>query len=176
MTQTLTIPATDHGLIRLFKVTPPAPAELEERTPAALTALFGTDALDATYVDVVDTTQLAGLTLLDYLHQGYDIPAQDAADPAIRNLRGLVVIVMSRAARGQAVTLTLAPGVTHVTTTGDPARLRAPAAPLASKAAEGRLTGSGKPAPSSAAMSGRVATVALLVLFALVALMIWVAS
>jgi hypothetical protein len=37
------------------------------------------------------------------------------------------------------------------------------------------VTGSKAP-PSNAAMSGRVATIALLVLFALVALMIWVAS
>lgn len=172
---TLAIPATDHGLIRIFKVTGPAPAGLEEKTPAALQAIFGTDTLDPDFVDVVDTRNLAGLSLLDYLHQGYDIPDEALADPAIRDLRGLVVLVMSRAARGQDVTLTLAPQVSHVTTTGEPARLRAPAPPLVTPSATGTVSG-GKTPPSSAAMSGRVATIALLVLFALVAVMIWVAS
>ncbi len=172
---TLTIPATDHGLIRIFKVTGPAPAGLEDKTPAALQALFGTDALDPNYIDVVDTQQLAGLSLLDYLHQGYDIPADAADDTALRDLRGLVVLIMSRAARGQEVTLKTAPTVTHVTTTGDPARLRIPTEPLTSAAAAGSVSSSKTP-PSSAAMSGRVATIALIVLFALVAVMIWVAS
>ena len=172
---TLTIPATDHGLIRIFKVTGPAPAGLAEKTPAALHGLFGTDALDLDYVDVVDTRELAGLTLLDYLHQGYDIPDAALADPAVRDLRGLVVLVMSRATRGQEVTLTLAPQITHVTTTGEPARLRMPGPAIATPSATGSVAG-GKSAPSDAAMSGRIATLALLVLFALVAVMIWVAS
>ena len=172
---TLTLPANDHGLIRIFKVRTPVPAGLEERTPAALAALFGTDDLDPDFIDVVDTRQLAGLSLMDYLHQGYDIPDTAADDPALRDLKGIVVLIMSRAARGRGVTLTLADTVTHVTTTGDPARLRIPAAPVASAAAEGTVS-AGKAAPSNAAMSGRVATIALLILFALVALMIWVAS
>ena len=172
---TLTIPATDHGLIRIFKVTGTPPAGLDEKTPAALQALLGTDTLDPDFVDVVDTRELAGLTLLDYLHQGYDIPDDALADPAIRDLRGLVVLVMSRATRGQDVTLTLAPQVSHVTTTGDPARLRIPGPAIATPSAIGTAPG-GKAPPSNAAMSGRIATLALLVLFALVAVMIWVAS
>ena len=172
---TLTIDATDHGLIRIFKVTGPAPAGLDEKTPAALQALFGTDALDPDFVDVVDTRELAGLTLLDYLHQGYDIPDDALSDPAVRDLRGLVVLIMSRAARGQGVTLTLAPQVTHRATTGDPAHLRVPAPPFGTPSATGTTPG-GKAPPSNAAMSGRIATIALLVLFAVVALMVWVAS
>lgn len=172
---TLTLPANDHGLIRIFKIATPAPAGLEERTPAALAALFGTDDLDADYIDVVDTRHLAGLSLIDYLHQGYDIPDTATDDPALRDLKGVVVLLMSRAARGRAVTLTLADTVTHVTTTGDPARLRVPSAPVETAAAAGTVPG-GRAAPSQAAMSGRVATIALIVLFALVVLMIWVAS
>ena len=33
---TLTIPANDHGLIRVFKVTDPLPEGLSDRTPEAL--------------------------------------------------------------------------------------------------------------------------------------------
>ncbi len=171
----LTLPTNDHGLIRVFRVTDPAPAGLAEKTPAALQALFGTDALDVTYVDVVDTRHLAGLSLLDYLHQGYDVPSDAADDAALRDLTGVVVLIMSRAAAGQALTLTLAPQVTHVTTTGDPVQLRTPGQKLPSSSATGRVTGSKAP-PFAAAMSGRVATIALLVLFALVGVMIWVAS
>ncbi|WP_386680308.1 hypothetical protein [Loktanella sp. R86503] len=172
---TLTIPANDHGLIRVFKITGPLPEGLSDRTPDAILALFGTDALDPTYIDVVDTRDLSGLTLIDYLNQGYDIPQEATVDPALRDLRGIAVLIMSRASAGRDVTLNLAPQVAHVTTTGAPARLAAPAAPLTSDAATGTVTG-GKAPPSNAAMSGRVATIALLVLFALVALMIWIAS
>lgn len=171
---TVTIPANDHGQIRIFSVPTPAPAGLEEKTPAALQSLFGTDALDTDFIDVVDTRQLAGLSLLDYLHQGYDIPADAADNQALRDVRGVLVLIMSRATGGVATTLTLAPGVTHITTTGDPARLRIPTnTPTAS--AKGTVPG-GKPAPSQAAMSGRIATIALIVMFLLVVLMIWVAS
>ena len=171
---TLTIPATDHGLIRVFKIAGPAPEGLMHRAPEALEALFGTDALDPSFVDVVDTRDLAGLSLLDYLHKGYDLPEEALADPVLRDLRGLVVLVMSRAARGQEITLNPAPQVTHVATTGEPARLRMPAPPIATPSAVGTAPG-GKTPPSNAAMSGRVATIALLVLLALVVVMIWVA-
>lgn len=171
---TLTIPANDFGQIRIFSVPSPAPAGLEEKTPAALQALFGTDTLDPDFVDVVDTRELAGLSLLDYLHHGYDIPPDAADDQALRDLRGIVVLVMSRATRGEETTLTLAPGVSHATTTGDPARLRVPTA-VESASAKGTVPG-GKSAPSQAAMSGRIAMVALLVMFLIVGLMIWVAA
>ena len=172
---TLTIPVTDHGLIRVFKIAGTAPEGLMHRTPESLAALFGTDALDPAFVDVVDTRDLAGLTLRDYLHQGYDLPQETLDDPALRDLRGVVVLVMSRAARGQEVTLDPAPNVTHVTTTGEPARLRMPEPAIRTPAADGTAPG-GRTPPSNAAMSGRVATIALLVLFVLVAVMIWVAS
>lgn len=171
---TLTIPANDHGQIRIFSVPTPAPAGLEEKAPAALQALFGTDTLDVDFVDVVDTRQLAGLSLLDYLHQGYDIPPDAADDQALRDLRGIVVLIMSRATREEETTLTLAPGVSHVTTTGDPARLRI--TPPVATAAAGGLIPEGKSAPTQAAMSGRIAMVALIVMFLIVGLMIWIAA
>ena len=170
----LMIPANDHGQIRIFSVPTPAPAGLEEKTPAALQSLFGTDTLDPDFIDIVDTRQLAGLTLLDYLYQGYDIPPDAADMQALRDQRGVLVLIMSRATSGTETTLTLAPGVAHVTTTGDPARLRIPTK-TPTEAAKGTVTG-GKSAPSQAAMSGRVATIALIVMFLIVVLMIWIAS
>ncbi|MBS1301013.1 hypothetical protein [Loktanella sp. SALINAS62] len=171
---TLTIPADDYGQIRIFSVPPPASEALLNSDPDAVAQALGTDALNLDFVDVVDTENLAGLSLLDYLHQGYDVPADLADDAALRDLRGPVILVMSRATSGAAVTLHPAAGVRHVTTIGQPARLQAPLSPLPGAGAAGIVTG--KAPPSNAAMSGRVATIALLVLFVLVALMIWVAS
>ncbi|KQI68242.1 hypothetical protein AN189_10440 [Loktanella sp. 3ANDIMAR09] len=172
---TLTIPDDDHGQIRIFAVTPPADPALLEADPAAIAKALGTDALNLDFVDVIDTRNLAGLSLLDYLHQGYDVPSDLADDAALRDISGPVILVMSRASWGQKVTLNPAPGVRHVTTLGEPARLRPPVSPIASAGATGAIP-PGKAPPSNAAMSGRVATLALLVLFALVAVMIWVAS
>lgn len=171
---TVTIPADDFGQIRVFSIPSPMPAGLAEKTPQALSALFGTDALNPDFVDVIDTRDLAGLSLVDYLNQGYDLPADSVDHAALRRIDGPAVLIMSRATAGEAVTLTLAGGVQHVTTCGDATRLSVPDK-ITSAAATG--TGPvGKAPPSNAAMSGRVATIALLVLFALVGLMVWVAS
>ena len=171
----LTIPATDHGQIRIFAVTPPVPPGLLDADPQAIAQALGTNRLNRDFVDVVDTRTLAGMSLLDYLRQGYDIPADAADDAALRDLTGPVILVMSRASGGEEVTLTPAAGIRHITTVGDPARLRAPAGPLPSAAATGTVAPARPPA-SDRAVSGRVATIALVVLLALVVVMILIAG
>ena len=171
----LTIPATDHGQIRIFSVSPPVPQALLDAEPEAIAQALGTNRLNRDFVDVIDTRNLAGLSLLDYLQQGYDIPADAADDAALRGLTGPVILVMSRASGGEEVTLTPATGVRHITTVGDPARLRAPESPLPSATATGTVV-QGKPPASDRAVSGRVATIALLVLLALVVVMILIAG
>ena len=170
---TLIVPDSDHGKIRVFSVAAPL-AGLNDRSVEALVGTFGNAPLSPDFVDVVDLDVLGEMTLLDYIAEGYDIEP-DAADIAVLSeLTGTVVLIMSRAHEGMEITFALADGVRHVTTLGRGARMTV-AAGLESKAAKGVIDGAkGKPPKSDARIGGMVATVALLVMFALVGLMVWI--
>ena len=172
----ITIPADDYGQIRVFSMPAPLPPDLAQKDTAALRALFGVEGLNPDFVDVIDPRDLAPMGLADYLRQGYDVEP-DAADTAA--LQGLsdriVVLLMSRATTGDEVTLSLASDVRHETTLSTAAALAVPQA-MRSDAARGVVGDPPQKAPSDGAISGRVAMIALLVLFAVVGLMIWVAA
>ena len=169
----LTIPANDHGKIRVFSLSSPLPAGLSDKTPDALQAVLGTDQLNPDYIDVVDIAALGDMTLADFLVHGYDMTPDAVDRAALDALSDHAILLMSRATGGAPVTLTLAAGVTHVTTCGDDAQLAVPD-PITTEAAQGTLPGPATKPKSDAAMAGRVATIALAVMFALVALMIWI--
>lgn len=164
---TLTIPANDQGQIRVFASDTPV-------TPETLPDLFGAQ-LDATYVDIVQIADLGALTLTDYIAQGYDL-TPDAADKAVVDaVTGTAILVLSRATEGREVTLTLAPGVRHVTTYSPDIRL-APPVDLPHESAKGIIGDAPAKTPKSdARIGGMVATFALIAMLALVGLMIWVA-
>ena len=85
-------------------------------------------------------------------------------------------MVMSAAFGGQAATVDLPADVRLVTTLRETPNLTAPR-PVHTGSAAGVIAGpAAKKKPSDAAMSGRVATIALVVLFLLVAVMIWIAG
>ncbi len=171
---TLTIPANDHGRIRVFELPVPLSDTLRDKDPAALMQAFGVAALDPDYVDIFDLSALENMSLAQFVKHGYDIEPDTADLRALDGVSGGVALIMSRASGGHALSLTLAPGLRHVTTLGDKASLNV-APPLKSDAAEGLIPDPpAKDPPSNAAMSGRIATIALIVLFALVGLMIWV--
>lgn len=171
---TLTIPANDYGQIRIFALDMVPPSALKDKTPQGLAGAFGV-LLNADFVDVVDTAALGEMTLVDYIRQGYDFETDAADQLALADVSGWVIFVMSRATEGAEATLDLSPGIRHVTTIGTPLTLNAPAT-LESDAADGILTPRTKKPMSDARMGGMVATAALLVLFLLVAIMIWVAG
>lgn len=171
----ITIPADDFGKIRVFALVSEPTASLKKKEPAAIAKLFGTEVLNLDYVDVVDIAATDELGLLGLLEHGYAI-TPDAADiAALSQLSGWVILVMSRATNGTEVQLNPMNIVTHVTTLGDNAQLTTHA-PLESEAAVGTLEPPTKPAKSDARIGGMVATVALVLMFALVALMIWIAG
>ena len=171
---TLTIPANDHGQLRVFALDGAPPQALRDKTDAGLAAAFGA-VLNGDYVDVLDVAALGEMTLTDYIKQGYDLHPDDADRTALAGITDWAILIMSRATGEEAVTLSLAPGIHHVTTIGTPMTL-APQAPLESAAAEGLLTPPTKPAMSDARIGGMIATLALVVLFVLVGLMIWIAG
>ena len=170
---TLTIPDTDHGKIRVFSIAESIEGLLERKIEALVTT-FGSAPLNTDFVDVIDLDALDEMSLIDYLCEGYDVEPDDADVTALTALEGVVVLIMSRAHEGAEITLVPAEGVRHVTTLGRGARMTV-AASLESEAAQGVLpAGSGKAPKSDARIGGMVAMVALLVMFALVGVMVWV--
>jgi len=94
----------------------------------------------------------------------------------LNSQRGIVVLLMSRAFGDEAVELNPTSAVEYVTTVAEPSSFTAPEV-LRSEGAAGDVgPGKGRKVPSDAALSGRVAMVALVVLFAVVGLMLWVAA
>ena len=109
------------------------------------------------------------------MEQGYGIAPDPVDAAALESLSETVILIMSRATDGKEVSLNFAPELRHVTTCGAPAKMSIPET-KPTLSAEGLATPPAKKVPSDAAMSGRIAMIALLVLFALVGVMIWVAS
>lgn len=162
----LTIPANDHGQIRVFAT---------EEKPESLAALFGAK-LDETCVDIVRISDLGEMRLTDYIFQGYDMTADDVDLATINAITGWAILVLSRATGERQTALTLAPGLRHVTTYSATTQLIAPGQ-MPEGATKGVIADPpARPAKSNARIGGMVATAALLVMFALVGLMIWVAG
>ena len=182
----------------------PAPVSSPaQRPPNPQAELLGVDAVNADFVEIFDLVNLAGLGLAEYLITGNGIPApQVAPDRAkLDALQGHVLILFAAALPDVPVTLHLDPRLTLI---GSYAEDMPPVnfEPLPDADAKGTLTqaaqppvtgGEPMPAPqlapltepadtappaqkySNARMSGMVATYALLVMFAMAGLMIWLA-
>ena len=170
---TLTIPADDHGQIRVFATDSDLPAEVIEKTPRGLEYLFEAE-LNPDFVDIVRIADLGGMALSAYIAEGYDMAPDLVDKAAVDAITGYAVLVLSRATGEVETTLTPADGLRHVTTYSPVAKITPPE-PLPDASAKGILEPKPtKPPKSDARMSGMVATYALLAMFALVGLMIWV--
>lgn len=175
MTDALRIPLTHDRAVWLFAIDLPDGA-IDAFLATDLAASLGTDAVDAGQIEVIDTDTIKVIGLAKYLTEanGMDdsMVAPDAA--MLDALKGRLLMVF-RAALGA--------GGTHL---NPQAPLRfvghycepAPALPLpmpATPSASGVLSGP-RGAPSDAAMSGRIATAVLVLLFLFTALFFWMAS
>lgn len=182
MSDKIQIKASETGVVRLFAVDIPS-AEIDAfrarngRWP--LREALGAEALDADHIDIFDAADLTGVGLPGYLTEGHDIPdAQITESRAqLEALKGTLMVITSSAFLGQAQTLTpRAPLrlIASFSRAQDPVTFQ----PLPDASARMPEVEE-KPArkrPSDAAMSGRVASVVLLVLALLVLAMVWVAS
>jgi hypothetical protein len=178
MTDSIQIKPTEHGVVRVFDVDLPAEqikAFNRRNGTWPLQDALGAGTLDPAHVDLIAVEDLDELGLAGYLAEGHGISSDDLRDMRGRlaALSGHVLIVTSRAFGGEEQTLSPRAPL-HLVATFTEERPPVSFDPLPSQAARG-VTG-GKPPPSDAAMSGRVASIALLVLFLLVALVVWVAS
>ncbi|UOA28159.1 hypothetical protein [Pseudosulfitobacter sp. DSM 107133] len=174
------IPPMERGRLRLFainKTEDEARAILAEGTHAIQT-LLGANDLNPDFIELFRVADLGDMGLDDYLHTGYDIPRAQLDPQAgrLRALEGYVLVVLSLAFRDLHVTLPDTPDLTLIGTFGAPAAEWSTTETITSAAAEPY---SGPPKASKpvsdAAMSGRVATVALLVIFLITGLVVWIA-
>jgi hypothetical protein len=190
VTTTLTIAADEHRTIRVFAVnlpesqvkamlrdTPqPAPPGALPQTPAAAT-LLGWPDLDTSHAELFAIRDLTGFGLMGYLTEGLGLDEAEIAPDRARlaALEGYVLILMSRAFGGQAVTLDVPPTLTLI---GTYRETSAPVVfePLPTGGAQDAPSGKTRKPVSDAAMSGRVAMAALAVMFALTALLVWMAG
>ena len=168
----LTIPHNDHGQLRVFGTQMDLPYEVLQKTPDGMLALFGAP-LNPDFVDVIKLDDLGGMALTRYIHEGYDL-APDLVDAAlVEQMTGYAVLVLSRATGGKDTELHLGFGLRHVTTYGPTAEFVAHE-PLPSESAKGTIPPPDKPAKSDARMGGMVAMYALLAMFLLVGLMVFI--
>ena len=171
---TLDIPANDHGAIYVLEIAGDMPAGLADKTDAAMMALLGPIVVNTDYVDVIDPSAMSDMTVPQLIESGYDMLVADDIAEDINGCTGTIVLVMSAAFGGQATELNLPDHVRHVATLRETPAIVV-TDPLSTESAEGNLsTAPTKPPKSDARMSGMVATYALLAMFALVGLMIWV--
>ena len=186
MSERFEVRADERGVVRLFAVDLPPEqikgfAEPDYKTdpdeaPWALKEALGAEYLDSDFIELFPVSDLTGVGLPGYRTEGLGIAEGDVASDRARleAVSGHVLIVVSSAFGGFAQTIRPRAPLRWIGTSVEetaPVRFE----PLPSEAAKGEVTTAAKPRPSDAALSGRVARAALLVLFALVAVMVWVA-
>lgn len=143
----LSIPAHDRLGVRVF--TAALTYEEMQRDKAALVLkLLGDPDLDPAYVELFDVADLSEIGLAGYLGEGLGVPdaALETDRTLLQGLKGPVLVLMSKALHGRAVTLTLDPRLTLIATYTED---RPPVhfTPLPSAAAEGVLVPPSLPGP-----------------------------
>ncbi|MCF2871191.1 hypothetical protein L0664_08940 [Octadecabacter sp. G9-8] len=181
-----TVTAQEHGLIRVYSLDVPS-TDIEIFTvdgrigaddPWPLLDALGATHLDGDHIEAFDIADLAGIGLAEYLSTGHGVSEADLAPylELLGAVSGPVVLVFSRAFGGIAQTLTPERPLGNVATFRQD---NAPVTfePLPDESARGPVDDTPpKKQPSDAAMGGRVATIALLVMAALVWVMIKIAG
>lgn len=182
----ITVKPGERGLVRVFSLSmEPAVAKTlraneprkTEGAPGPIEAALGASGLDTEFVDVFPVSDVSEIGLNRYLEEGHGIaPAQlDPDRKKLAALDGWVLLVHSSAFGGTGATLNPAPELTLIGTYAEPGVDWSEQTRLTSAASRETAAPARKPR-SEAAMSGRVALVALLVMFVLTGIVIWIAA
>lgn len=178
MTDPLQVTPHERGIVRVFALSLSAKEAEDLRDNAtAQAALLGVPTLDTRFTEVFPVADTAEIGLAGYLIDGNGIdPASIAPDRArLAALDGWVLLVYSSAFDGTAQTLSPARALTLIGTYAEPGTDWSDGQTLRSDSAKSQ-GGSTRKKPSDAAMSGRVAMAALLVITLLTILMVWIAA
>ncbi len=181
------IPANENGVVRVFSLS------MDSEKAEALKAnssgsggsslqelALGAAALDATHVEVFAIDDLGDMSLPDYLLEGPGVTVGEIEADRFKlsSLEGWVMIVYSSAFRGRAQSLSPSNQLTLIGTYAQDGTDWRETVDLSTPSAQPQQvdTPAPKKRPSDAAMSGRIAMLALLVAFFVVGLMLWVGS
>ena len=147
-----------------------------DSTGLALRDALGVVRLDPDYVEVFKVETMSDYGLDRYLSEAHGMAEDQVAPDAekLKALTGYVVLIVSKAFEERAAHFNLSDKLELVGNYSAETQV-IPLEPLRSTATKGTIAG-GKPGRSDAATGGRVATMVLLVLFALVCAMIWVSG
>ncbi|WP_415921374.1 hypothetical protein [Tateyamaria sp. SN6-1] len=169
MKPTISIPAREQGAVRVFalSMTDPEAKALRDSADAVAEAL-GLGAVDMDHVTVFPLSDLDGVGLTGFLHEGAGVPMDDLAPDRAKldKLSGWAMVVYSSAFEGRAVTLQPASALTLIGTYGAVQTDYSSDETLSAEAAK-PFSGTApktKKKPSDAAMSGRIATLVLILL------------
>lgn len=114
MNAPIDIPRDEHGIVRVFTLTIEAGGLGALRAPGALESALGVAGIDPEYVELFPVSDLAGVGLATYLIDGCGVPPEQIEPDRDRleAITGHVMVVLSRAFGGRAVTLTPAAQLT----------------------------------------------------------------
>ncbi|MEM6372092.1 MAG: hypothetical protein AAF727_04850 [Pseudomonadota bacterium] len=183
MSAQITIAANERGRVRVFALSLPT-EEVRKRTQTrdGMFALLGpSGALDDAHIALFEVADIQEIGLSGYLVEGGDVTDADIAPDRAKldKLGGWVMVVYSSAFGDAEMTLTPVPEMTLIGTYGQhPTDWRATET-IQSKSAEPYSAPpetAKKKKPSDAAMSGRVATMVLIVLALFTVIFIWIAG
>ena len=179
MSVTLDIPASETGILRVFSLSMTAEdAKALRGNSDALSSALGAP-VDPAHIEVFALSDLEGVGLPGYLAEGNGIPDEQLnPDRAkLEILDGWVLIARSKAFDGPA-TLAPVPALTLIGTYGETQTDWRATQTVESDAAKpySAPVETVKKKPSDAAMSGRIATVVLVLLGLLTWAIIWIAG
>jgi len=173
---TISIKATEKGLVRVFSLSmTSAEAQALKNSPEAQFASMRGEEVNTGYIEIFPVTDLEEIGLVGYLTSGCGVdPASLEADRAkLAALEGWVMLVFSRAFRRIAQDIHPVPELTLIGTYAEPGVDWSEDTDLTSDAANKSPV---KKTPSDAAMSGRIATLALGVIAIITVIVVWVAG
>ena len=171
---TVTVPANEHGVVRLFSLSMPAEdAQFLRDDPEALQSALGTGQLDPQGVEIFQISDLADVGLIGYLRDGVDAQEADLMRDGgkIAALAGWVMVVHSTAFDGNATTMKAAPALTLIGTYRQNAVDKAPIN-ITSDAAR-PYTGSAPTTPPQPAKGGAGGAMVVIGVIVLAILIIW---
>ena len=182
MTQTIHIPPNERHVIRVFQVLR-SREELKSGTQSIkptqelAAELLGNGDVNRHGLELFPVSDLVGVGLSGYLVDGHGLSNEVVAPQALilDQVDGYVLLVFSSIFGPDGGTLDLSEDLVLVGTFAGEATDWEPGQPIETDSALPHSGQTGKKRPSDAAMAGRVAMVALLVLFLLTAIIVWIA-
>jgi hypothetical protein len=113
----LFIPAHDRLGVRVFTVAL-TPDEMQRDKATFVQTLLGDPDIDPAYVELFDVADLSDIGLAGFLSEGLGVPeaALESDRILLQGLKGPVLVLLSKALHGRAVTLTPDPRLTLIGT------------------------------------------------------------